>query len=93
MDWKPTQHPVLELPSDEELKKLIEDNGEDAVRDFLLKREEKIRLEKENPYVHGFEPPCWDRADKALEKVDELCVLGGNRASKSDFSSTARIHS
>ena len=44
MNWKPTSHPVLELPNDEELAKLVEKNGEEAVRDYLLKREEKIRL-------------------------------------------------
>ena len=89
--WKPTQHPVLELPSDDELLDLVKANGEDAVRDFLLKREEKIRLEKSNPYVHGFEPPCWQRADAALEKVDELCVLGGNRASKSEWAAKRMV--
>lgn len=60
--------------------------GPDAVLELWQKRENAIKLEKENPYDHGYEiEDMWGLADEQLKNHSELLIAGSNRASKSEY--------
>lgn len=80
-----TDHPVLRMPTVAEIEAWRRDHGDEWVKRVLLEREERIRLEKVDPYRHGFLCPSWARADAQLEIVKDLLALGGNRAAKSEW--------
>lgn len=82
---KLTPHPVIKLPNNEELKQLAQKLGSDELARILRIREEKILAEKTDPYRHGYEPFHWMAADELLKGHQELCVLGGNRAGKTEW--------
>lgn len=82
---KLTPHPVLKIPTLEEMRILAENHGPERLREILEMREEKIRLEKEDPYRHGYEPPHWKDADRIFNEKTEICILGGNRAGKTEW--------
>ena len=82
---KLTPHPVLRLPSTEDLKALAQKHGAEKLADILRIREEKILAEKTDPYRHGYEPFHWKDADELLSRHQEICVLGGNRAGKTEW--------
>ena len=87
MAFTPTPHPVLAIPSKErmlEFKKRGK-KGLDELAELLKKREELIRLEKNDPYRYGFEPPNWKDADRLWSEASELLIQGGNRAGKSEY--------
>lgn len=83
--FTPTAHPVIPVPTAEELRTLVEKYGEDKVAEILQLREDKIQAEKSDPYRHGYEPWYWKEADKALETYDEMLLSGGNRAGKTEY--------
>tara|TARA_R110002051_G_scaffold40375_5_gene84123 strand:+ start:9820 stop:11448 length:1629 start_codon:yes stop_codon:yes gene_type:complete len=87
MAFTPTEHPVLVVPSQEKMREFADrgDKGLDELARALEKREELIRLEKNDPYRYGFEPPNWKDADELWEGVGELLIQGGNRAGKSEY--------
>ncbi len=80
-----TPHPVIRLPSTDELKALKEKLGAEKLAEILRIREEKILAEKQDPYRHGYEPFHWKAADDFLQQYQEVCVLGGNRAGKTEW--------
>jgi hypothetical protein len=80
-----TPHPVIVAPSIEEIKGLVERNGVDAVAELLQLREDKILAEKMDPYRHGYEPQHWKDADAILSRKNEVLILGGNRAGKTEW--------
>ena len=80
-----TPHPVLKIPTPEDIKKLTEKVGVAEVARILRIREEKISAEKTDPYRHGYEPFHWKDADAFLKQYQEICVLGGNRAGKTEW--------
>lgn len=80
-DFKPSLHPVLRLPTQAQARLL----GAEKTRELLLQREKLIQLEKNDPIRNGFEPPIWKLVDEQLDQVKEVLILGGNRASKSDY--------
>ena len=82
---KLSPHPVLKLPSTDELKVLAKKLGAEELARVLRIREEKIGAEKSDPYRHGYEPFHWKDADDLLKTHQELCVLGGNRAGKTEW--------
>lgn len=90
----PTAHPlvpVLELPV---LQKLVtHPEGSRLYADWFTSREERIRLSGEDPYNYGFELDHWKRCDELLELpgVDELLILGGNRAGKSEYAAKRAV--
>ena len=88
---KLTPHPVMRVPTVEEIKTLSETIGIDKVKEVLEMREDKIRLEKEDPFRHGYEPPHWKEADGLIAAKSELCVLGGNRAGKTEWAAKKAI--
>lgn len=80
-----TPHPILILPNKDEIKRLIERLGEEKALEVLNLREDKIEAEKKDPYRHGFDLPHWKEADELLKANNEILVLGGNRASKTEW--------
>jgi len=80
-----TPHPVMVQPSPEEVRLLVEKHGSDAVAQLLQLREDKILAEKMDPYRHGYEPQHWRDVDTLLKSKNEVLVLGGNRAGKTEW--------
>ena len=80
-----TPHPILILPSQDDIKSLAEKLGADKVVELLNLREDKILAEKLDPYRHGFDLPHWKEADELLKENNEVLILGGNRASKTEW--------
>ena len=85
--FQPTPHPVLATPAAENIKRMVEAYGMEKTVATLQLREDKIAAERLDPHRHGFEPQCWKDADKLLVAHDELIILGGNRASKTEYAS------
>lgn len=83
--YEPTYHPVIKAPTVEELKVLVDNNGPELVAQLLQLREDKIIAEKMDPYRHGYEPNHWLDADEMLKKKNEILILGGNRAGKTEW--------
>lgn len=82
LNFKPTPHPVIKMP---DIKMLVERFGVERTAEILELREDKILAEQLDPYRHGFEPDHWKDADKLLKDKQELLVLGGNRAGKTEW--------
>jgi len=84
-------HPVLALPTDEELAALFPDQRE--AFEFLRRRHEHIERQMHDPLRHGWESPGFLRARQALEDLRRdvprgvimLLIQGGNRPGKSEF--------
>lgn len=77
--WLPLPHPLYELPT-----KAQYDEDPDKVRAYLELRQERIRLEEEDPWRYGFVPSVWNLVDQAIAQgKKEILILGGNRSSKS----------
>lgn len=89
---KMTEHPVLHKPDAETLRVLVDNNGVDYVSKLIQLREDKITAEKSDPYRHGYEPFHWDEADALLKQKDELLILGGNRAGKTEYAAKRAIY-
>lgn len=84
-EYKPTQHPVIVAPTIDEIRMLVEKNGVEKVAELLQLREDKILAEKMDPYRHGYEPDHWKEVDEILKRKNEVLVLGGNRAGKTEW--------
>lgn len=80
-----TPHPVLVMPTAEEIRILADKHGPEKVAEILSLREDKILAEKLDPYRHGFDLPHWKEADQLLKENNEVLILGGNRASKTEW--------
>ena len=74
LTWTP--HPALPPLSKSELLRMTPE----SILAYWEKREEAIKLEKEDPYRHGFELDTWKLADKELKTHSEILLMGGNRA-------------
>ena len=85
MSFEPTPHPILVTPTTEDIQSLVEKHGDKKVAELLNLREDKILAEKLDPYRHGFDLPHWREADDMLKENSEMLVLGGNRASKTEW--------
>jgi hypothetical protein len=88
---KMSDHPLLLKPTEESLKELIKQKGSEKVLELIRLREDKIKAEKEDPYRHGYEPFHWKDADNILKEKDELLILGGNRAGKTEYAAKRAI--
>lgn len=85
MAFTPTPHPILVTPTQEDIKRLAERVGAEKTAEILTLREDKILAEKLDPYRHGFDLPHWKEADQLLKENNEVLILGGNRASKTEW--------
>jgi len=81
LDWTP--HPVVPIPSREQLLALAARDGEEAVLKLYNNREQAIRLEQEDPLNYGHRLDCWKDADAMLEQLLLLVIFGGNGSGKS----------
>lgn len=82
--WTP--HPVLRIPTQEQVKVLIEKVGPEEAKRRLAEvhrqREEKIRLERLDPLRHGYDAAMFARLKALMVDYDEILVMGGNRLGK-----------
>lgn len=85
MAFEPTPHPILITPTTEDIRRLAEKVGSERAAEILTLREDKILAEKLDPYRHGFDLPHWKEADELLKSNNEVLILGGNRASKTEW--------
>lgn len=90
----PTPHPLLPVPTIEEMEPLMRDEASMAAlfKRLTEEREKLIKLSEENPYRWGFELPHWKDADELLKNVLLLIVFGGNRAGKSEYAAKRFVH-
>jgi len=78
-------HPLMPSPDEEQRLQMIKNVGpEETMRLFLL-REQRIRAEVTDPYRYGTELTAWPDADGLLDRQNELLILGGNRAGKTEY--------
>jgi len=78
-------HPLMPPPDEAQRRQMIANVGaEETMRLFLL-REQRVRAELEDPYRYGTELTAWPDADGLLNKSNELLILGGNRAGKTEY--------
>jgi phage terminase large subunit-like protein len=84
---RPTPHPVYQVLDDESLNRVLSSpDGHALYADWFNKRERLIQLERYDPLRYGTEPaPIWPDARALLERGNDLLILGGNRASKTEF--------
>jgi hypothetical protein len=81
-----TPHPILALPSAEQVTAtLMRQGGKEELVEGLRKREQLIKLMSKDPFAHSWEPQMWHDADKLLATHKDICALGGNRATKSNW--------
>lgn len=84
--FEPTPHPLLPLPSPEEVRQITSRaGGIEELIEFHRLREERIRLARVEPLSHGFEFDQWKDADNLLAENSMIYVGGGKRASKSEW--------
>jgi phage terminase large subunit-like protein len=85
--WTP--HPVLPIPTPEQITALVGAHGPDGaaklLHEFYTKREESIRNEHTDPLRYGYEPESWKRTRELIEKYEKVFISGGNREGKSTF--------
>jgi len=79
LTWTP--HPALPPLTKSEMLSMTPE----SILAYWEKREEAIKLEKDDPYRHGFELDTWKLADKELKTHSEILLMGGNRAGKSEL--------
>ena len=80
-----TKHPIIHLPTEDEVVGLAQTIGAEKTAEVLKRREEKIQAEITDPYRHGYEPESWADADTLLMGGNELLIMGGNRAGKTEY--------
>ena len=82
--WTP--HPVLRIPTREEIEAIIGAIGPEAARTQLARlhaaREEKIKLESIDPLRHGYDALMYERVKALFQTHDEILIMGGNRLGK-----------
>jgi len=79
--FRPTEHPVIQLPDADFLAGLSPEEG----WRLLMKREELISRERNDPFRYGYRPAIWSKATALLEKHREILVMGGNRSGKTEW--------
>jgi len=80
LEW--TKHPILEIPSDEEISEM----EPDEVLALHQAREQAIRDSIDDPYRFGYKLEQWKKCEEQMTAgKDEILCLGGNRASKTNL--------
>ena len=65
----------------------------EKILEYYNTREQAIQNEKDDPYRYGFELDTWKLADDELKTHQELLVMGGNRAGKSEWAAKRVVQS
>ena len=79
------EHPMIPSPSTDERLTMIANVGPEEVMRLFLAREQRVRAEQNDPHRYGTELPAWADANDLLNRFNELVILGGNRASKTEY--------
>lgn len=84
-----TKHPVIKLPTREQLIAIVQALGSAGGRDEIARlhaaREHAIAMEKLDPLRHGYEPPPFVKARELLTTYNEMMIAGANRDGKTEF--------
>lgn len=85
--FQPTPHPVLKLPTPEQVAAImLQPDGRDALARLYREREAAIERMQQDPWRHGWRPPVWGVMEGCLKgEIEEALVMGGNRSSKSEW--------
>lgn len=81
------EHPVMKLPSPQQVRALLAGGsvGQAQLMAVLQKREKTIQLMESDPLRHGWKPKMWqDLRRLVLSGRREICVMGGNRSTKTE---------
>jgi hypothetical protein len=73
-----TDHPVLPIPTDEEIAQMTAEE----LMDFHQIREEAIRNAAKDPFRYGWKFENWKKVEQYLDTRNEVLISGGNRSSK-----------
>ena len=79
------EHPLFPAPNEEQRRQMVANVGTEQVMRMFLAREQRIRAEQDDPYRYGSELATWPDADDLLNRFNEILVLGGNRAGKTEW--------
>jgi phage terminase large subunit-like protein len=85
---KAPPHPVVALPTAEQLGALLAlPGGRETLQEILRKRAKTIQVMERNAFAYGYEPPMWRDADRLLDERGKRIVanIGGNRSTKSNW--------
>lgn len=85
MKW--IAHPLLPIPSDEELAVM----EPEEIVEYHRNHHDAIAKASADPYRYGFRLPHWTRVEESLSIDDEALILGGNRSGKTEFSAWAVV--
>lgn len=83
-----TPHPVLAIPTPDQLAAIVAAQGEAAALKFLADRERAIALEKHDPLRHGYEPAkTFGKLRWLIDTMhaNDILVSGGNRSGKTEI--------
>jgi phage terminase large subunit-like protein len=85
--FQPTPHPVLKLPTPEQVAAMVaRPGGREQLEQLYRQREDAIALMEHDPWRHGWRPDIWQTVEDHLAAdTDEALVMGGNRSSKSEW--------
>lgn len=89
--FTPTPHPIMIPPTPAKIKTLVDSFGIEKTAQLLQLREDKIAAETLDPFRHGWESDAWKDADALLNDHDELLILGGNRAGKTEYAAKRAV--
>jgi hypothetical protein len=88
-------HPVVPTPTEAQVRQLIALHGADRARDLCMeieaKRLEAIEAMETDAFHYGYRPDVWQLADSQWAVASELLILGGNRASKTEYAARAVV--
>jgi len=70
LEWSP--HPAIPPLSKAEMLRMTPE----SILAYWERREEAIKLEKDDPYRHGFELDTWKLADEQLKNHSEILLMG-----------------
>ena len=82
---KQEPHPIIPTLSIDERKRMIGNVGAFRTIELLEMRENRIRAEQSDPIRYGTEFDSWADSDKLLSEYNEMIILGGNRAGKTEY--------
>ncbi len=87
------QTPFAAIPeiSPEEIAIIAQTKGLSVAMEVLKRREKIIHAAQIDPLRSGIVLDPWKDAYRLLEECDEILILGGNRASKTDFAARAAV--
>jgi hypothetical protein len=84
-----TRHPVIPLPTREQLFAIANSMAPEAARAKIARihamREQAIASEKHDPLRYGFDPESFREADRLLDEYMELLLMGANRDGKTEY--------